>query len=208
LANYELQLPIEEEARKLRIRDTLYLTGEICTIRDMAYERILSTIGKGEGLPFDLSGRAIWHCGPIVKKRGEGWEPVSVGSTTSSRFTHPATQVIEKLGVKLIIGKGYMGKEVMPALSRNGAAYAITTGGTAAYYAEKVEEVKGVHWLDLGMPAAVWLLSVRKLGPLIVGLDSKGGNMFEEVGSRVSASVNQVYREFGIDPDHRYVWWP
>ena len=60
-----------------------------------------------------------------------------MGSTTSSRFTGPASQLVEKLGVKLIVGKGLLGKEALVALSKHGAGYVITTGGAAAYYATK-----------------------------------------------------------------------
>ena len=37
-----------------------------------------------------------------------------------------------------------------------------------------------LHWPELGMPEAMWVMRVREFGPLIVSIDTKGGNLFEE----------------------------
>ncbi len=209
MGEYELQVPFrEEEIRRLKVKDTVYVTGEVLTIRDMAYERILKALDSDEPLPFNLRGKAIWHAGPITKQEGGKWQPVSVGSTTSSRFTVPASRLIEKMGVKMVIGKGFMGPVALKALEKYRAVYAHTTGGTAAYYANQIPEVLGVHWLNLGMPAAVWVLRVHRLGPLIIAMDSHGENLFDELQSRVDASLQQIFRDLKIDPEHKYLWWP
>lgn len=209
MTEYRLNTPLtEEEIRRVRVRDIIYLTGELYTIRDMAYERAVKTIREGGSLPFNLKDRAIWHCGPILREEEGKWRPISLGSTTSSRFTSQAAQLVEECGVKLIVGKGFMGNEVLKAFRNRGAAYALTTGGAAAYYAEKVRRVIDVYWRDLGMPSAVWVLEVEELGPLIVGMDSYGGDMFAEAARRVDVSIRRVYRKLGIDPEHRYTWWP
>jgi fumarate hydratase subunit beta len=209
MGEYELQVPFrEEEIRRLKIKDAVYVTGEVLTIRDMAYERILNALDSNERLPFNLQGKAIWHAGPITKQEGGKWKPVSVGSTTSSRFTAPASRLIEKMGVKMVIGKGFMGPEALRALEKYGAVYAHTTGGTAAYYASQIPEIQGVHWLDLGMPAAVWVLQVHRLGPLIIAMDSYGRNLFDELQSKVDASIQKIFKDFKIDPHHKYLWWP
>lgn len=209
MAQYGLRLPLDENAiRSLKVRDALYLTGDVYTIRDMAYERILSALDSGDSLPFDLRGGAIWHCGPITKKEGERWIPVSVGSTTSSRFTSPASKLVESLGVRLILGKGFLGTDASSVLAKFGAAYLVTTGGSAAYYARQIEEIRKVYWLDLGMPAAVWLFKVKRLGPLIVGMDTDGGSLEEERKAAVDASVSRILKNLEIDPGHRYLWWP
>ena len=82
-------------------------------------------------------------------------------------------------GVRAIIGKGGM-KGVADAL-KNRCVYLAYTGGCAALAAELIKEVKAVHWLDLGMPEAVWMLRVKEFGPLIVGIDAKGKDIFAEV---------------------------
>ena len=64
---------------------------------------------------------------------------------------------------------------------KNRCVYLAYTGGCAALAAELIKEVKTVHWLDLGMPEAVWVLTVEEFGPLIVGVDAKGKDIFAEV---------------------------
>jgi fumarate hydratase subunit beta len=209
MGEYELCVPLrEDDIRRLKIGDSVYVTGEVLTIRDMAYERILNALDSNKPLPFNLQGKPIWHAGPITKQEEGKWKPVSVGSTTSSRFTGPASRLIEDMGVKMVIGKGFMGLETSRALEKYGAVYAHTTGGTAAYYANQVSEIQAVHWLDLGMPAAVWVLKVNRLGPLIVAMDSHGGNMFDELQSKVDASLKKIFKNLKIDPNHQYLWWP
>lgn len=134
-------------------------------------------LDAGEDLPFDLSGSAIWHCGPIVKHCESGWEIVSAGSTTSMRMDKIEPVAIERLGLRVIVGKGGMGPGTAEVLRRVGGVYLATVGGCAALLADGVKEVVGVHWLDLGIPEAVWELQVAGFGPLIVSIDTTGENL-------------------------------
>ena len=210
MAEYAFQIPFSEaDMRQLTAGDLVYVTGNVLTVRDMAYTRTIEALDSKQPLPFELAGRAIWHAGPITRQDENGkWSPVSVGSTTSSRFTATAAQLIEKAGVKMVIGKGFMGPATAQALQKCGAVYAVTTGGTAAYYANQIPAVNDVHWLDLGMPAAVWDFQVNRLGPLIVALDSHGNNIFDGLTAKVDATMAQMYRDLAIDPQHKYLWWP
>jgi len=209
MAEYELQIPLrEKDVRQLRMKDVIYLSGEVLTVRDSAYERILATLDSNQPLPFDLAGKAVWHAGPITKQENGKWKAVAVGSTTSSRFSGPAARLMGELGVRLVIGKGFMGPEAAKAMSKFGAAYVITTGGAAAYYANQVAETAAVHWLDLGMPAAVWVFKVNRLGPLIVTMDAHGGNFFDEIREKVDISLKSILADQKIDPNHKYIWWP
>ena len=40
--------------------------------------------------------------------------------------------------------------------------------------------LKGVYYEDLGMAEAVWVIELDRL-PLVVGMDAKGGDIFETV---------------------------
>ena len=72
-----------------------------------------------------------------------------------------------------------MDDNVREALKRNNAVYVVATGGCAALYVDRVKEIKGVAWLDLGMPEAMWDLDVDKFGPLIVAIDSNGKSLYD-----------------------------
>ncbi|MDR7667027.1 FumA C-terminus/TtdB family hydratase beta subunit [Methanosarcina sp. Z-7115] len=177
---YHLQTPLKlEDIEKLNARDIVYISGEVLTARDEAHARILEFEEKGEELPFFLEGGVIYHCGPLMQRTENGWKVISAGPTTSGRMSKMTPSLLKAHEVRAIIGKGGM-KGVVDAL-KNRCVYLAYTGGCAALAAELITEVKAVHWLDLGMPEAVWVLRVEEFGPLIVGIDAKGKDIFAEV---------------------------
>ncbi|MEM0065356.1 MAG: FumA C-terminus/TtdB family hydratase beta subunit [Thermosphaera sp.] len=179
---HNLKTPIEElTVRSLRVGDVVYVSGTIVTARDAAHRRIVEYLKNGKPLPVDLRGGVIYHCGPVVAKKNGEWEVLSAGPTTSARLEIYEPEVIEKVGVKLIIGKGGMGPKTAEACAKHGAAYATFTGGAAVLAAQAVKKVIKVEWLDLGIPEAMWVLEVENFGPLIVVIDSTGRNYVEEI---------------------------
>jgi fumarate hydratase subunit beta len=183
----ELKTPLSvSDVTALKAGDVIYLSGVIYTARDGAHVRALSE----KKFPADIANGVIFHAGPIVKKSGGRWKLVAVGPTTSSRMDSLTPAFIERFGVRAIVGKGGMSKSVAAALKKNKVVYLSMTGGCAASAAEKVNEVAGVYWLDLGIPEAVWVLRVEKLGPLIVSMDSHGKSLYEDVGKRVKKKLS------------------
>ncbi len=172
-----LTTPIKtEDLIDLRIGDVIYLTGTLVTCRDTGHKRrVLSNVKP----KVDLQGGAVFHAGPIVKKTNDKWEMVSVGPTTSMRMEKYEKEFIEATGVKLIIGKGGMGEKTTKACIDNKVVHTVFPGGSAVVAGSEVEEITDVEWLDLGMPEAFWVLKVKEFGPLIVSIDTKGNNLFE-----------------------------
>ena len=78
-----LRTPIrDEDLLDLRVGDVVYLTGHIVTCRDVAHRRLVE---QKRELPVDLKGGAIFHAGPIVRKRADGrFEMVSIGWRASA----------------------------------------------------------------------------------------------------------------------------
>lgn len=105
---------------------------------------------------------------------------VAVGPTTSTRMNPYEPEVIN-MGAGLIVGKGGMDEETAKALKNKKKAYLSAVGGCAALYVKSILKVNDVNWLDLGVPEAVWELEVKDFGPLIVTMDSQGGNLYDEV---------------------------
>ena len=170
----KLNVPIkDEDLNELKEGDVVYLTGNILTARDQAHKRILE-----RGAPLDIEGAALFHAGPIIAKRDDGYEMVAIGPTTSMRMNPYQSDVLD-MGAKIIIGKGGMDDTVRDALVRNDALYVVATGGCAALYVDSVEEIESVDWLDLGMPEAMWNLKVKDFGPLIVAMDSEGKSLYD-----------------------------
>lgn len=199
MTTYELTTPIsEEDIRKLRVNDIVYISGTIFTARDEAHERALNWFESNKPLPIQPTGLAVFHCGPIVRKEGEGWELVAAGPTTSTRMEMFEDKFLEAFHVRVVIGKGGMGARTAAAMKKVGAIYGAFTGGAAVLAAKTVRKIKDVAWLDLGMPEALWIMEVERFGPLIVAIDAMGENLFERVKDRVEQSRQKVYHIAGL----------
>jgi len=196
---YYLKTPIsEEDIRKLRVNDTIYITGIIVTARDQAHRRALEYLKEGKTLPINLEGLAIFHCGPVVKKEGDKWVVVAAGPTTSTRMDLSEDEFIKNFKIRVVIGKGGMGKRTTEAMARYGAVYAAFTGGAAVLAAKAIKNVRSVEWLDLGVPEALWIFEVENFGPLTVAIDSHGNNLYMEVSKNVEESKKKIYEEIGL----------
>lgn len=174
-----LTTPISDEAlADLNVGDIVYLTGHLVTCRDVAHRRLIELKQK---LPVDVRGGAIFHAGPIVREKDDGsFEMVSIGPTTSMRMEKFERQFIAETGVKMIIGKGGMGEETAAGCLENKAVHAVFPGGCAVVAATKVEAIEAAEWRDLGMPETLWVNRVKEFGPLIISIDTKGNNIFEQ----------------------------
>lgn len=174
-----LTTPIKDEDLKdIKIGDIIYLTGTIVTCRDVAHRRLIE---DKRALPVDLRGKAIFHAGPIVKAKDDGdYEIISIGPTTSMRMEKFEEEFIKETGVKLIVGKGGMGKNTEEGCRKYKALHLVFPAGNAVFAATKVNKIKEVHWKDLGMPEALWVCEVTEFGPLIVSIDAEGNNVFEQ----------------------------
>ncbi|WP_202319682.1 FumA C-terminus/TtdB family hydratase beta subunit [Archaeoglobus neptunius] len=174
---YEIRTPLsKDELLKLRVGDSVYITGEIFTARDEAHARALEYLEEGKELPFSFEGAVVYHCGPLVKKDGE-WRVVSAGPTTSARMNPFTPKILERVTCMAIIGKGGMSDDVVEAM-RGKAVYLAFTGGAGALAAQKIRRVKDVIWEDLGMPEAVWIFEVERFGPCIVAIDAHGNSLY------------------------------
>lgn len=170
--------PIDnKQIEDLNIGDVVYLTGMLVTCRDDGHRRLV----RGGVYPeFDLKGMAILHAGPIVKKTETGYEMISIGPTTSRRMEAYEKEFLELSGTKIVIGKGGMGAKTAQGCKEQKALHCIFPGGCAVTAATEVEEIVGVEWEDFGMPEAFWIMRVKEFGPLIVSIDTKGNNLFEQ----------------------------
>ncbi len=199
MAVFKLRTPIsEEEIRKLKVNDVLYVTGTMVTARDAAHKRALEYFKEGKSLPINLKGLAVFHCGPIVKKEDDTWIVVAAGPTTSTRMDQFEDEFIKCFKVRVVIGKGGMGKRTTDAMKEYGAVYGAFTGGAAVLAAKAIKSVKAFEWSDLGMPEALWIFEVEEFGPLTVAIDSHGNNLFEEVKKKVEEERMAVYEKLGI----------
>jgi len=190
----EITLPVQpEQVREWRVGDILFLTGTIFTARDEAHLLMLEKQESGEGIPFDPSQMALFHCGPVVSPDGDGWKVIAAGPTTSIRMELFEDKYLETFRPPIIIGKGGMADRTQAALESVGAVYTHYTGGAGALAAKRITAVQGVEWLEeLGMPEAAWFFEVKDFGPLLVTMDAAGNNLYKDLEPTIAANVKDV----------------
>ena len=184
-----LSYPFSERVvRSLKTGDRVQVSGTLFTGRD----RLHAFLAGGGACPVSLRDGALFHCGPVVLRENEKWRVRAAGPTTSIREEPYMAQVIATHGVRLIIGKGGMGAETLAACHTHGCAYLQAVGGAAAVIARHIVSVEGVHFLDtFGSAEALWQMTVRGLD-LVVGMDSHGNSLYENVAQVSRRAANQL----------------
>lgn len=198
----EIALPVSEEtARSLHVGDTVYVSGAVFTARDAAHALLLKQQADGKTPALNMSGFAVYHCGPVMRRGDTGWKVLSAGPTTSIRMEELEALFIKVFHPRIIIGKGGMGNGTKRALASEGAVYAHYTGGAGALAAQAVEDVSGVFFLqELGMAEAVWVLQMRRFGPLLITMDSMGKDTYADVEHVVMSNQKRIRMEIQRGP--------
>ncbi len=194
MAIYHLSTPLQEEdVRKLVIGDVVYLTGHIFTARDMAHLKMKGLLEKGEVLPKDFSGAAVFHAGPVaLKNEDDTWRLNVIGPTTSIRM-EPYADMVGRMGLRAVIGKGGMAEDTLRACGEYGYVYLQAAPGCAAKLAQGVERINDVTWFEMGMPEAIWDLQAQEFGPLVVGMDTQGGSIYAALRKDAIEKVDAMY---------------
>ena len=170
----------EEDILKLNVGEGVLLNGTVFTARDKAHQFLLENDFE------KIKDGAVYHCGPIVKDN----KVVAAGPTTSYRMDAYTPKLIEKYGIKAIIGKGGMDKEVVEALKGKGV-YFSAVGGAAVKYA-KAMKVKKVYKQEFGMAEAIWEMEVKDF-PVIVAIDSNGNSIYNDILGRSKKELELLF---------------
>jgi fumarate hydratase class I len=161
-----------EEVRSWKHGDRLLLSGSMLTGRDAAHKRIQDMLAKGEELPVDFRGRAIYYVGPVDPVMGEVVGPA--GPTTATRMDK-FTDTMLDLGLLVMIGKAERGQGAVQEIAKHKVAYLMAVGGAAYLVARAIREAKVVGFEDLGMEA-IYEFTVEDM-PVTVAVDSEGNNV-------------------------------
>jgi fumarate hydratase, class I len=182
-----LQTPLSTEVvRRLRAGDIVLLSGTVFTGRDAVHQYL----HNGGSLDAIKDG-VIYHCGPVVMKEAGGYRVVAAGPTTSIREEPYQADVIERFGIKAVIGKGGMGAKTLKACQEHGCVYLHAIGGAAQIYAQCVESVPHVYLEQFGSPEAVWEMRVRDF-PAVVTMDSCGRSLHQVVADASKSKLQAV----------------
>ena len=201
MAHHDFTMPVSEaQARALRVDDTVTLNGTLYGIRDATQ---IHMFDRGRKTRFDLSGHAVIHTAPNVKKVAKsaahptGYAPLCIGTTTSERMERFTRPLIEQYGVRLVIGKGGLREGSQQAFAELGGAYLAIIGGTAALETTWVEAIEDVDLDDLH-PESLWKFRVKGFGPLLVAMDSHGASLYSRVRETGRAKRAEALRRLGV----------
>jgi L(+)-tartrate dehydratase beta subunit len=193
---YRLTTPLDEATvRGLRAGDSVTLDGVVYGLRDATLIRMFD---QGVQAPVDLAGAVVLHTAPNVVRGADGaYAPLSVGTTTSMRMDRFTRPLLERYGVRGIVGKGGLSAESLAALAEHGGVYLAITGGAAALETVQIEAIEAVWWEDL-MPECFWRFRVHALGPLVVGMDAAGGDLYADVLAGVRQRLAAIHAKLGL----------
>ena len=202
MAHYNLPTPVSEaDIRQLKINDTVTLQNTLFGIRDATQIHLFD---RGRKTKFDLTGHAVIHTAPNVRKVAvspefpAGYQAICVGTTTSDRMERFTRPLMTQNGVRIIVGKGGMRDDSAAAFAELGGVYLAIIGGTAALETTWIEQIEDVDMDDLN-PESLWRFKIHNFGPLLVAMDSHGGSIYQEVKSDVTRNKLDVLKSLGIE---------
>ncbi len=185
MSKHDVTFPIADpqEILKLRAGDEVTVQGHIIGIRDRTQIRIFD---QGVEPPMDLSGAFLLHTAPNVRKvepsneHPAGFAPVCIGTTTSQRMERFTRPLMERQGVRLVIGKGGLGDASRAAFQEIGGAYLAIVGGAAALETTWITAIEDVDLAELD-PECLWRFAIKGFGPILVAMDAHGGSLYDKV---------------------------
>jgi L(+)-tartrate dehydratase beta subunit len=201
MAHYDFTTPLSAaQARQLRVNDTVTLNGTLFGIRDATQ---IHMFDRGRRTRFDLSGHAVIHTAPNVRKTEKdsrnpaGYAPLCIGTTTSDRMERFTRPLMQQYGVRLVIGKGGLRADSLKAFQDLGGAYLAIIGGTAALETTWIEAIEDVDLDDLN-PESLWKFRVNGFGPLLVAMDSHGASLYAQVKDAAQQRRAEALRRLGV----------
>ena len=157
----ELKTPITDDViSKLKVGDTVYISGYILCGRDAVLPKVIKMIDDGtvSELGVDLHGQVIFHTAV---------SPAGVGPTSSNKLEiESSIAPLSAAGIKVHLGKGALHKETVEALDKYNSVYAVIPPVTALLGAKTTEQ-KVLAFPELGMEA-LHIIKVEKY-PAIIG---------------------------------------
>jgi L(+)-tartrate dehydratase beta subunit len=163
---------------------------------------LIEMFDRGRTTRLNLKGHAVIHTAPNVRKvdprpgNSSGYEPLCIGTTTSMRMERFTRPLMQRDGVRLIIGKGGMGSATLDAFNEFGGAYLAVVGGAAALETTWIEAIEEVDMDDLH-PESLWKFRIKGFGPLLVTMDSHGGSLHAKVNAEAAARRAAVLASIG-----------
>lgn len=203
MAEYHLTSPLsDEDVTKLRLGDTVYISGECFTCRSRLQKYIFD---ENNVLPFDTKDRNILiHNGPIVVKEDGKWRLVSFMPTSSIRFEKWGAKSVSEWGLKMIVGKTTMGEKTAKMMKEKKCVHVSPRSVSPNLWIDSIK-VQDVYLYDeLGRIEAAWFFELNDLGPFIVDIDAEGNNYFDLLDKDIADRKDEALKKLGIDDSFEF----
>ena len=203
MAVHYLSSPLSEaDVRKLKLGDTVYISGNAFTCRSRLQKYIFD---EGHTLPFSTEDRNILiHNGPIVIKEEDKWKLVSFMPTSSIRFEKWGADSVSLWGLRMIVGKTTMGEKTAKMMKKCGCVHVSPRSVSPNLWIDSIE-VEDVYLFDeLGSIEAAWFFRMKDLGPFIVDIDAEGNNFFDKLDGEIAERKAKALNDLGIDPSFEF----
>ena len=203
MAEYHLKGPLtEEDVKKLKLGDTVYISGECFTCRSRLQKYIFD---EGNKLPFSTEGRNILiHNGPIVVKENGKWRLVSFMPTSSIRFEKWGAKSVKEWNLKMIVGKTTMGKETADMMKEMKCVHVSPRSVSPNLWIDSIE-VQDVYLYDeLGRIEAAWFFKLNDIGPFVVDIDCEGNNYFDRLDEDILKRKEEALEKLGVDKSFEF----
>jgi len=202
MAEHEFTMPIsEDDVRKLKTGDHVVLQDTLFGLRDAT---LIHMFDKGRETRLDLDGHAVIHTAPNLKKVPvsnsfpAGYQSICIGTTTSARMERFTRPLMEKNGVRMIIGKGGLGDDSAKAFKDLGGVYLAIIGGTAALETTWIKSILDVDMDDLN-PESLWQFEIKDFGPLLVAMDAHGASLYDAVNDQARDRRAEALARMGVE---------
>ena len=203
MAEYHLTSPLtDEDVKRLKLGDTVYLSGECFTCRSRLQKYIFD---ENNVLPFDTKDRNILiHNGPIVVKENGKWKLMSFMPTSSIRFEKWGAKSVDKWNLKMIVGKTTMGEKTAKMMKEKKCVHVSPRSVSPNLWIDSIE-VQDVYLYDeLGRIEAAWMFKLHDLGPFIVDIDCEGNNYFDKLDGEIEERKQSALKELGIEESFEF----
>jgi fumarate hydratase subunit beta len=196
MAEYNLTVPVsEEQVRKLKLGDTVYLSGEVvCTVGLPTHQRMVQCIETGKPLPVEVDNVFLHLGGVVLEKNGKKMFTF-INPTTSTRFNPYMPAIIRGLNLRVTGGKGGLDRNCLDAMKEVGCVFLSFIGGGSFSLTQGIKAVKAEGWSELIYHYRLVRFVVDKLGPAIVAIDANGNSVYQDIEDGIHKRFPEILKE-------------
>lgn len=183
ITTHRMNFPLTEaDARKLRAGDQVIIDGEIIVTAGLpTHARFLGCLDGKEAFPMPMNEASLFHLGSYSREVAGQFEILYINPTTSTRFNPHMPRLIRELKLHATGGKGGLDDASAKAMQEAGCVYLSFLGGGCTLLSQAIEEVLEVGWTDMLTHYRVVRMRVKGLGPVTVGIDAHGNNLYTQI---------------------------